>query len=150
MTDALPPTQSLGEEIQQVRNTLSSGPELIQWKCSVDPAVSQEIPVPRSLVTGFVDHALNAITTGEQKAGSIEVSVHRTGPGVLVMVANDCHLHYHEYGTGQKEGRRLELLNHHIQVFNREMPHTIHYQILDIAYCEPGKKGTRVVISINL
>lgn len=45
-------------------------------------------------------------------------------------------------------GNRLELLDQEINAFNKVQDYSVHYQLLDLAYAEPGQIGTRVLITI--
>jgi hypothetical protein len=78
------------------------------------------------------------------------VSVHRTKLGILIIVNDNGSLRYREYGRGNLIGNRLELLDQQIIEYNKHCAQTISYQLLDLAYAEPGQTGTRVLITITI
>ena len=152
--ESLVPQLTLKEELDKVQEVLSIGTlrleGRIQWECTIDPQVNTGIRIPASLVLGFVEHALRYGHFLDARSGKIEVSVHHTQPGILIMVTNSGLLNESSVLQKGLEGNRLELLDHHIQVFNRERNTHISYQILDVAYSETVRNGTRVLITINL
>lgn len=144
---------TLEEEITSVEEFLASrtsGPEEdLTWECSTDPNADTRIVVPRTLVRSFVEHALLNDVSKHPEGGKIEVSVHRTNLGILIMVTDNGSLRYQEYNLGRLIGNRLELLDQEINEFNKEKEYSINYQLLDLAYAEPGQTGTRVLITIK-
>jgi LytS/YehU family sensor histidine kinase len=144
--------RSLEDEIQSVKELLTrkaSGSEVnLAWECRVDPKADTTILVPGTLLRSFVEHALMSDILNHPDGGKIEVSVHRTTLGILVMITDNGSLRYREYSKDRLIGNRLELLDQEINDFNNEKKYTVSYQILDISYAQPGQTGTRVLITI--
>ena len=145
---------TLGEEILSVEEYLAakdSGKEdTITWECRVDPQADTSILVPAMLIKSFVEHSFLNKISSQPDGGRIDVSVHRTTLGILIMVTDNGTLRYQQYGNGNLIGNRLELLDQQIIDFNKNQEETISYQLLDLAYAEPGQTGTRVLITIAL
>lgn len=144
----------LEEEILFVKEFLAReahySEEEFTWECTIDPQVDTSIPIPGGLVKSFVEHALLKEISKHPEGGQINVSIHSTTLGILIMVSDNGSLRYQAYGRGNLIGNRLELLDQQIQEFNRNEEHTISYQLLDLAYAQPGQSGTRVLITITL
>ena len=146
--------RTLDEEIQSVKKFLnaktSDFEEKLTWDCRVDPEAETTILVPGTLIKSFVEHAfLNGIAKNPG-GGKIDISVHRTTLGILIMITDNGTLQYQEYSRGRMIGNRLELLDQEIDTFNKAQKYSVNYQLLDLAYVEPGKTGTRVLITIVL
>lgn len=144
----------LEEELLFVKEFLAAeayvSEDELEWDCTIDPEADTSIPVPGGLVKSFVEHALLKEISKHPEGGKIGVSVHRTTLGILIIVNDNGSLRYKEYGRGDLIGNRLELLNQHIIEFNKHRDQTISYQLLDLAYAEPGQTGTRVLITIAI
>ena len=144
---------TLEEELKEVRNTLSGQDgipgDAVEWEFHLEEGIPLDILVPKTIVLGFIMYFLHFGRIRKSEKGKVEISVRKTGPGILIIVTDNRQLHYSNYDRGETEGSRLEKLNEVINAFNRDTDHSVHYQILDMAYSEPGKSGTRVLISIN-
>lgn len=144
----------LEEEILFVKEFLAKeahySDEELTWECTIDPQVDTSIPVPGGLVKSFVEHALLKEISKHPEGGKVNVTIHSTTLGILIMVSDNGSLRYQAYGKGNLIGNRLELLDQQIHEFNRAEEHTISYQLLDLAYAQPGQTGTRVLITIAL
>ena len=143
---------TLEEEISSVEEYLyrkaSVGEENIRWDCRVDPKVDLRILVPGALIKSFVENSLMNEVTQQPEGGKIDISVHRTTLGILIMITDNGLLRYQDYSRGRIIGNRLELLNQNILEFNEKKKCSVNYQLLDLAYTEPGQRGTRVLITI--
>lgn len=143
---------TLGEEILSVQEFLaakdSGKEETFTWECRVDPQADTNLLVPGTLIRSFVEHSFINKISKHPDGGKIDVSIHRTTLGILIMITDNCALHYKEYNRGALIGKRLELLDEEINTFNEEQEYSINYQLLDLAYSEPGNTGTRVLITI--
>ncbi|MDX2431137.1 MAG: hypothetical protein QNK35_09400 [Bacteroides sp.] len=144
--------RTLGNEILSVQEYLtakdSGREESFTWECRVDPQADTTLLVPGTLIKSFVEHSFLNKVSSHPDAGKIDVSVHRTTLGILIMITDNCSLHYQEYNRGAMIGNRLELLDEEINTFNEEQEYSVSYQLLDLAYSEPGQIGTRVLITI--
>jgi len=143
---------TLGIEIQSVRDYLSlkasEGQEKFSYDFSVDPQVDTHIPVPGALIKSFVENTFLNNASRQAEGGKIDISIHRTTLGILIMITDNAMLRYQEYNRGRIIGNRLELLDQDILEFNKEQECSVNYQLLDLAYIEPGQTGSRVLITI--
>lgn len=147
-------SMTLGREIQSVKDylqgkTLEYGDKL-SWDFKLDPEAQTGIQIPSDLIKSFVEHAF--LNGNHQQTGiaTIDISIHRTTLGILIMITDNGSLRYQEYSRERMIGNRLELLDQEIHEFNLEQDHSVNYQLMDLAYVEPGQKGTRVLITIVL
>lgn len=144
--------RTLRDEILSVQEYLAekaSGiEESFTWECRVDPQADTTLLVPGTLIRSFVEHSFLNNISSHPDGGKIDVSVHRTTLGILIMITDNCSLRYQEYNRGALIGNRLELLDQEIDAFNDEQEYSVNYQLLDLAYSEPGQTGTRVLITI--
>jgi LytS/YehU family sensor histidine kinase len=154
METAIKPYRMLEEELLFVKEFLAAeayvSEEELEWDCTIDEEADTSVPVPGGLVKSFVEHALLKEISKHPEGGRIEVSVHRTKLGILIIVNDNGSLRYKEYGRGNLIGNRLELLDQQIIEYNKHCAQTISYQLLDLAYAEPGQTGTRVLITITI
>lgn len=152
MTETPGKYRSLAEEMKSVELFLTQkaakSKETLSWNCTIDPEANIEVLVPATLVKSFVEHALLSDLLKQAEGRKIEISVHRTTLGMLIMISDNGSLQYQEYNRDRLIGNRLELLDNEISEFNRNQEFSINYQLLDVSYAEPGKSGTRVLITI--
>lgn len=143
---------TLGSEIQSVKEYLSlkssEDKEKFSYDFSVDPQADTHIPVPGALIKSFVENTFLNNLSQHSEGGKIDVSIHRTTLGILIMITDNAMLRYQEYNRGRIIGNRLELLDQDIIDFNKEQECSVNYQLLDLAYTEPGQTGSRVLITI--
>ncbi len=144
--------RTLGSEIQSVKEYLSlkssEDKENFSYDFSVDPRADTHIPVPGALIKSFVENTFLNNLSQHSGGGKIDISIHRTTLGILIMITDNALLRYQEYNRGRIIGNRLELLDQDIIEFNKEQDCSINYQLLDLAYTEPGQTGSRVLITI--
>ena len=143
---------TLGSEIQSAKEYLSlkssEDKEKFSYDFSVDPQADTHIPVPGALIKSFVENTFLNNLSQHSEGGKIDISIHRTTLGILIMITDNALLRYQEYNRGRIIGNRLELLDQDILEFNKEHECSINYQLLDLAYSEPGQTGSRVLITI--
>ncbi len=143
---------TLGSEIQSAKEYLSlkssEDKEKFSYDFSVDPQADTHIPVPGALIKSFVENTFLNNLSQHSEGGKIDISIHRTTLGILIMITDNAMLRYQEYNRGRIIGNRLELLDQDILEFNKEHECSINYQLLDLAYTEPGQTGSRVLITI--
>ena len=143
---------TLGSEIQSVKEYLSlkssEDKEKFNYDFSVDPLADTHIPVPGALIKSFVENTFLNNLSQHSEGGKIDISIHRTTLGILIMITDNALLRYQEYNSGRIIGNRLELLDQDILEFNKEQEFSVNYQLLDLAYTEPGQIGSRVLITI--
>ena len=94
----------------------------------------------------------NAISGGRIRNGNggrIEISVHATSLGVLIMI-NDQGIDFkNTLLAKQKKDERLRKLDSSLETFNGKFPYRIHYDILDRSMHDPDKSGSRILITIQ-
>lgn len=143
---------TLGSEIQSAKEYLSlkssEDKEKFSYDFSVDPQADTHIPVPGALIKSFVENTFLNNLSQHSEGGKIDVSIHRTTLGILIMITDNAMLRYQEYNRGRIIGNRLELLDQEILEFNKEQECSVNYQLLDLAYTDPGQTGSRVLITI--
>ena len=143
---------TLGSEIQSAKEYLSlkssEDKEKFSYDFSIDPQADTHIPVPGALIKSFVENTFLNNLSQHSEGGKIDISIHRTTLGILIMITDNALLRYQEYNRGRIIGNRLELLDQDILDFNKEQEYSINYQLLDLAYSEPGQTGSRVLITI--
>ena len=143
---------TLGSEIKSVKEYLSlkssEDKEKFSYDFRVDPQADTHIPVPGALIKSFVENTFLNNLSQHSEGGKIDISIHRTTLGILIMITDNAMLRYQEYNRGRIIGNRLELLDQDIIEFNKEQECSINYQLLDLAYTEPGQTGSRVLITI--
>lgn len=154
METAINSYRMLEEELLYVKEYLATeahnSEEEFTWECKIDSQADTSIAIPGGLVKSFVEHALLKEISKHPDGGAVRVTVHSTKLGILIMVTDNGTLRYQQYGRGNLIGNRLELLDQQILDFNLTQDQTINYQLLDLAYAEPGQTGTRVLITIIL
>jgi len=146
--------RTLQEEIISVKKflddkTLDSENKL-SWNCRVDPKADTHVPIPEALIKSFVEHAFLNDILGQSDGGKIDISIHRTTLGILIMITDNSPLRYQEYSRDRLIGNRLELLDQEIYIYNEHEECSVNYQLLDLAYSDQGQTGTRVLITIVL
>lgn len=145
--------RSLSEELERVCEFLSNEAfryeGRLKWECNVDPMAETGMPVPKMLIQIFVERAIRYGIFNSGEGGKIEVSVHRTSVGTLVMVTDNGIIPDPAIQPDRMKGNRLELLDSQIEVFNREHDHAVSYRVLQIAHSEPEMTGTRVLVTIS-
>jgi len=143
---------TLGSEIQSAKEYLSlkssEDKEKFSYDFSIDPQADTHIPVPGALIKSFVENTFLNNLSQHSEGGKIDISIYRTTLGILIMITDNAMLRYQEYNRGRIIGNRLELLDQDILDFNKEQEYSINYQLLDLAYSEPGQTGSRVLITI--
>jgi LytS/YehU family sensor histidine kinase len=154
MEDKVQTYGTLQEEIISVKEFLDSktlvSENKLSWKCRVDPKADTYIPVPETLIKSFVEHAFLNDILQHPDGGKIDISIHRTTLGILIMITDNIPLRYQEYSRDRLIGNRLELLDQDIHIYNEKEESSVNYQLLDLAYSDQGKTGTRVLITIVL
>ncbi len=144
---------TLHEEIESLKEFLAKA-ELrykgkISCECSVDPDVEKGVIIPKMLIRIFIENAINHHLLEKPEGGKVETSVHRSNLGVLIMITDN--------GTSLKDApilakyreEKLRLLDDFLLYFNTKNPHYINYHILDRGIEEPGRSGSRVLITIK-
>ena len=143
---------TLGSEIKSVKDYLdlkaSEDKEKFSYEFSVDPQADTHIHVPGALIKSFVENTFLNNISQQAEGGKIDISIHRTTLGILIMITDNAMLRYQEYNRGRIIGNRLELLDQDIFEFNKKQECSVNYQLLDLAYTEPGQAGSRVLITI--
>lgn len=143
---------TLEKEVRATENYLSDmtkeSNESFTWNCKLDPKVDSSVPVPESLLKCFVENSFINKVSQHPEGGKVDISLHHTTLGILIMVTDNGALRYQEYNRRSLIGKRLEKLDYEIEDFNKQQECNISYQLLDLDYAEPGKTGTRVLITI--
>lgn len=154
MEDIVKTYRTLQEEILSVEEFLNGksldSENKLSWNCRVDPEADTHIPVPGELIKSFVEHAFLNNIFQDPDGGKIDISIHRTTLGILIMITDNSPLRYQEYSRDRLIGNRLELLDHNIHIYNEQEELSVNYQLLDLSYSEQGQTGTRVLITIVL
>lgn len=145
---------TLEKEILAVKDYMNSRAqnlgEKLSWGLKLDPDAETGVLIPSDLIKSFVEHAFLNGNLNQPRVATIDISIHRTTLGILIMITDNGSLRYQEYSRERMIGNRLELLDHEINEFNLKQDHSVNYQLLDLAYDEPGRTGTRVLITIVL
>ncbi len=143
---------TLEKEILSVKDFMNTKArdfgENLSWGLKIDPDAETGVLIPSDLIKSFVEHAFLNGNLQNPEVATIDISVHRTTLGILIMITDNGALRYQEYSRERMIGNRLELLDHEIHEFNLKQDHSVSYQLLDLAYDEPGRTGTRVLITI--
>jgi hypothetical protein len=152
MHNAFEPFKTLGEEIEFVKQYLKIESYRfngrLKWEMKVHPNVDTAIIVPKMLIHIFVENALKHGIFHNAKGGCVEILVHPTSLGMLIMITDDGIGMVKASEINREKGNGLRILNGYLQLFNRQQKHTISYQLLDRGSPETGVSGTRVLISI--
>ena len=154
MEPALRTSVTLREELSAVREYLRNETYRYQgwlyWDCAVDPDVEQSIRIPKKLILTFVENAMNhALFQGPEK-GKIEVSVHRSTLGLLIMVSDNGKTN-NQLPEVEKPGNgTLKLLDEFLKVYNQQSKEHVSYRMLDRCEGEEGRQGTRVLITVKI
>lgn len=152
MEDKIYAISTLEKEIQNTENYLkflnSDSKDNFSWSCKVDPKVELSTLIPDSILKCFVENSVINNVSRHPGGGNIDISIHCTTLGILIMITDNGALRYEEYNRRRLIGKRLEKLDNDIEEFNKIRKHSISYQLLDLDYAEPGQTGTRVLITI--
>ena len=146
------PYLTLREEIESVQQYLdresAESDRKLTREFFLDPEVDTDTVIPRNLLQVFVENSLrNGLSNGNSET-NIQISINRSDPGILVMVADSGPRKgsVSPFGTEQSEG--LKILNSYLPVFNRQQQVTISYKMLNLNH-ENGSPGSRVIITIK-
>ena len=153
METAVQANFKLQEEIDSIQQYLKNEALRYQgklsWDCSVDPDVDRMQPIPKMLILTFVENAITHSLFQNNGGGKVEVSVHKSNLGVLIMVTDN--------GAGLKESsalhqhqkEKLRSLDVDLKFFNKKQANNISYSILNRSLSETGRCGSRVLITIH-
>lgn len=154
MAPAVRTTVSLREELSAVRDYLRNETYRYQgwlyWDCAVDPDVEQDIRIPKKLILTFVENAMNhSLFQGPEK-GKIEVSVHRSRLGLLIMVSDNGKTNEQLPEIENPVNGTVQLLDKLLEVYNQQTDEPVSYRMLDRCEGEEGRQGTRVLITVKI
>ena len=121
----------------------------LSWSCTVDDKVDDRMVIPERLIGIFVENAISGGLIRNGNGGRIEISVHTTSLGVLIMI-NDQGIDFEDSSlVKQKKSERLRKLDGNLETFNGKFPYCIYYNILDRSVHDPEKSGSRILITIQ-
>ncbi len=144
----IPLREELGSVREFLRNETFRYRDRLYWDCTVDPDVDQGIRIPKKLVLTFVEKTMNHRLFQDQEKGKVEVSVHRSTLGMLIMVTDNGRSGTAAEPTAPLNGP-LKLLDEYLKVYNRQSKERISYKILDRCAGESNRHGSRVLITIK-
>ena len=144
---------SLEEELDSTKSYLEK--EVLRldgkltYSCSVGEEVDTGLIIPERLIRIFVENAVSGGLIPNGNGGRIDVSAHTTSLGMLIMV-NDQGIDFPNKSLIKRQRNlRLRSLDSYLEEFNEKQPYLIHYIILDRSVHDPGKTGSRILITIQ-
>lgn len=144
---------TLKEEIQSVRQYLQNEEfryiGKLTWECSLDPEVDTNIILPHQLILNFVEDAIKHGIFHNPQGGKIDVSVHKSRIGILIMVTDNGAKLSDSSDTQNYHNEKFKLLDEYLRLFNKQHTYMIDYKILDRSICEADRTGSRVLITIK-
>ncbi len=144
---------NIGKEIDSVQQFLENEAYRYEgkltWTCSIDPDVNTEQVIPKMLILTFVEHAISHGLFLNKEGGKVEVSVHKTELGILVMVTDNGANLEEAPSIHQHRKEKLRCLDEYLKLFSEKLSCTIGYHILNRSLGENGKSGSRVLITIQ-
>jgi len=150
---SIKPYASLEEEIDHVRRFLNNEEFRFDGRFTssfyLDPEVDTSVVIPKRLIHVFVANAFSNGLFNNAGPAHIDLSIHRSGIGILIMVADNGEGQLVEAGTEPSRNEELQLLDSYLPLFNRQQDVSVSYDIVDLAHCEPGETGNRVLITIK-
>lgn len=154
METAVQARNTLKAEIESVKKYLQNEAfrygDKLSWECTVDPEVNTHIPVPSLLIQTFVENAIKHGIFQDPRGGMVDVTILKSSVGVLIMITDNGIVFDSYPGNRKISNGKLRLLDEYLEIYNRQQPCTVSYKVLDRAAIEPGRTGSRVLITIKL
>ncbi|MEZ5072781.1 MAG: histidine kinase [Bacteroidales bacterium] len=148
MSNAFESATTLGEEIDFVKSYLQIETNRFDnkftWSVRLDEEVDMAVVIPKMLIQIFVENAIKHGIFHLDAGGEIEIGIHRTGPGILILVTDNGVGFEKAFELEGRKGKGLEILNNYLQLFNKHHEVTISCKILNRA--SGGR--TRVLIDV--
>ncbi len=153
MESAVRTNNTLKEEIQSVEQYLQNEEfrynGKLSWECSLDPGVDTDIVLPHQLILNFVEDAIKHGIFHNPHGGKIDVSIHKSRIGILIMVTDNGAKLKDSHDTQKYRKERLSLLDKYLRLFNKQHTYSVDYKILDRSVCETDRTGSRVLITLK-
>lgn len=119
------------------------------WTCSVEDGVDARLIIPKRLIGIFVENAIEEGLIRNGNGGRIEISVHNTSLGMLIMV-HDEGIHFQDISSiRERREKRFRKLDKSLDRFNESHSYRIHYDLLDRSFHDSDKTGSRVLITVQ-
>jgi len=154
MLNAFESHTSLEDELDFVRQYLSIEAyrfgDRLRWTIRVDPDVDQSVRIPKMLIHLFAENAIKHGIFHLKGVGMLEISVHATLLGILIMVVDNGVGFQKAYEIEKKKGKGLEILDNYLNIFNKRNKQHISYKIVEHPSAGSGSHGTRVLITIKI
>lgn len=148
------PHLTLAEEIDHVRMHLENEEFRYDGRLSssllVDPDVDLHLVIPKRLIHVFVMNALRHNLFQNSNGGHIDIAVHNSKLGVLIMVSDTGSCIHVEPDGEPVRSKELRLLDSYLPLFNTQHDHQVSYEIVGLMHSLPEEACTRALITIEI
>ena len=153
MESAVKTYKTLEEEIESVRQYLKNEAfrydGKLSWECILDPEVDTSVIIPNLLIQTFVENAIRHGIFQNPEGGKVDVSINKSKIGVLIMISDNASDYNGAHLVQKHREENLRLLDQYLDLFNKNQPCAVSYQVLDRADSETDRMGTRVLITLK-
>jgi LytS/YehU family sensor histidine kinase len=147
--------RSLADEVEFTQNYLALEKfrfrDKFEYRFDIDPAIDQEVPVPKMILQIHVENAVKHGLFHLEKKGLLNVTIFMKGNNLILQVTDN--------GVGRKyagdhgaetTGKGLAVMKQYAELFNKYHPGKISTAIEDLIDNSGNPEGTRVRITLSL
>lgn len=153
MQNSIQTYATLQEEVESVKEYLENESykykEKLSWELSQDPEADTRLLIPKTLIRTFVENAITHGLIQNPEGGLIEISVHKSALGTLIMVVDNGTNHEETPSIREHQNGKLRCLDEYLKLFNEQHPYSVKYNILSRSLGERGQSGSRVLITVK-